>query len=41
MILIVLAVLVAVVHGYKSGAPIVACDSMAPGHNVEAQVSIL
>ncbi len=26
------------VNGYKSGAPVVACDSMTPGHNVEAQV---
>jgi hypothetical protein len=38
MILICLTALIAAASGYKSGAPIVACDSMAPGHNVEAQI---
>lgn len=38
MLVIYLSLFVAVAHGYKSGAPVVACDSMTPGHNVEAQV---
>lgn len=32
------AIAVVTVNGYKSGAPVVACDNMTPGHNVEAQV---
>lgn len=35
------AIAVVTVNGYKSGAPVVACDNMTPGHNVEAQVCLI
>ena len=39
MLVIFLSMLfVAAANGYKSGAPVVACDSMTPGHNVESQI---
>ena len=38
MLVLYLSLFVVAVNGYKSGAPVVACDSMTPGHNVEAQV---
>lgn len=38
MLVLYLSLLVVAVNGYKSGAPVVACDSMTPGHNVEAQI---
>ena len=38
VIFLCFAAFVASVNGYKSGAPVVACDNMTPGHNVEAQV---
>lgn len=38
MLVIYLLLFVAAAHGYKSGAPIVACDSMMPGHKVEPQI---
>lgn len=39
MLVIFLSLLfVAAANGYKSGAPVVACDSMTPGHNVESQI---
>ena len=38
MLVLYLSLFAVAVNGYKSGAPVVACDSMTPGHNVEAQV---
>jgi len=37
-LLVLLSLTIVGSYGYKTGAPVVACDTMTPGHNVEAQV---